>query len=353
MNDRSLGGIAMDRPLLPLGSDSDTQGRAEPAPKPLPIPGRPRLLISACLLGERVRYDGQHKRDAFLVDNLGRFVEWVRVCPEADCGLGIPRPSMHLVGAPERPRLVARTGEDHTEQMERFAREWVRAHEGEGLVGYVCKKGSPSSGMERVKVYPEEGGGAPRRQAAGIFTRIFRERFPWIPVEEEGRMHDPALREHFIERVFCLQRWQELVAAGKSRGRLVQFHSDHKFLLLAHGRQRYEELGRLVAHARDFTLSGLYDEYLRQFTAAIAEPASVRKKTDVLMHMLGYFKKLLSADEKDEMLGLLRDYHASIVPLIVPVTLIRHYVRKHQVEYLQRQAFLTPYPAELMLRGFV
>lgn len=219
---------------LPDTSDSDVHADAGPPPKPFSLPGRPRLLVSACLLGEQVRYDGGHKRDPFLVDNVGRFVEWERVCPEADCGLGIPRPSMHLVGDPARPRLVAsKTGADQTERMERFARQHVRQLEEADLCGYVCKKGSPSSGMERVRVY-DEGGAPPRRIGTGIFTRVFMERFPDIPVEEEGRLHDPFLREHFIERVFAMRRWKDLVASGRSRGRLVEFHADHKYQLLSH-----------------------------------------------------------------------------------------------------------------------
>lgn len=336
---------------LPQSSDSDPVERAERVPRS-PAPGRVRLLISACLLGENVRYDGQHKYDPFLVETLGRHVEWVRVCPEADCGMPIPRPSMHLVGDAAAPRLISRTGEDLTEMMERFTAREVERLAGLGLCGYVCKKDSPSSGMTRVKVYDPRGG-APTRTGAGLFTRALMARLPLLPVEEEGRLHDPGLREAFIERIFAAKRWQDLVAGGQTRGRLVEFHADHKFLLLAHGRVRFEALGRLVAKAKERGVEELFEEYGRGFAAALAQRTTPKKVTDVLQHMVGYFKRELSKDEKQELLEHLDLFRLGRVPLVVPLTLIGHYVRKFDVAYLKRQAFLAPYPAELMLRNHV
>ena len=338
---------------LPTSSDSDPL-RPRALPAPAPAAGRLRLLVSACLLGERVRYDGQHKYDPFLVETLGRFVELVRVCPESDCGMPTPRPSMHLVGEAGSPRLVSRAGEDLTEKMLAFSRAQVERYAGLELCGYVCKKDSPSSGMTRVKVYPSATGNRPAERAgAGLFTRAFMERWPLIPVEEEGRLHDPGLREAFIERVFCMRRWYDLVSAGKDRGRLVEFHADHKYLLLAHGRPGYAALGQLVAQAGRLRPAELFERYLAGFAAALAVRATPGKVTDVLQHMMGFFKQELVHDEKQELLQLLSDYRTGQVPLVVPLTLIKHYVRRFDVAYLKRQAFLNPYPAELMLRNHV
>jgi len=317
------------------------------------LPEPVRILVSACLLGEKVRYDGGHKRDLFLNETLSPFVEWVRVCPEVDCGLPVPREAMRLVGDPKRPRLVtARTGIDHTERMERWAKARLEELSGLDLCGYICKKDSPSSGMERVKVYAPDGG-IPARTGAGVFTRMFMERFPRIPVEEEGRLTDPVLREMFVERVFCLRRFRDLLARPSSRGALVDFHTDHKLLLLSHDRGHYEEMGRLVAGAKTVPIESLYRKYEEIFMAALAHKATTKKCADVLSHMMGYFKNDLSSIEKHEMIEVIDQYRLRLLPLVVPVTLIRHYVRKYDVAYLARQVFLHPHPMELMLRNHV
>jgi len=337
---------------LPETSDSDPTPVASPGtPKPGAKGNQIRLLVSACLLGEQVRYDGGHKHDAYLVEDLGRFVDWVRVCPESDSGMPTPRPSMHLVGDPRSPRLISRTGADLTGLMRAFVERKLRELATVELCGYVCKKDSPSSGMARVKIYDEAG--RAERVGAGLFTAAFMERFPHVPVEEEGRLHDPYLRESFIERVFCRRRWLDLVAGGRRRGRLVEFHADHKYLLLGHGRARFTELGRLVAAAKEHASDALFAAYEKGFFAALAQPATAKRVTDVLLHMLGFFKKSLSPDEKAEVIETVEAYRSGLVPLVVPVTLIKHHVRKHKVAYLARQVFLSPYPAELMLRNRV
>jgi uncharacterized protein YbgA (DUF1722 family)/uncharacterized protein YbbK (DUF523 family) len=314
---------------------------------------RVKILVSACLLGEKVRYDGGHKRDLFLNETLGPFVEWVRVCPEVDCGLPVPREAMRLVGDPTRPRLVTnRTGIDHTERMERWAKARLEELSLLDLCGYICKKDSPSSGMERVKVYGG-GDGIPARTGSGVFTRMFMDRFPRIPVEEEGRLTDPVLREMFVERVFCLRRFRDLLARPLSRGALVDFHTDHKLLLLSHDRGHYEEMGRLVAGAKTHPIETLYRKYEEIFIAALARKATPKKCADVLSHMMGYFRKMLSPAEKQEMVEVIDQYRLGLFPLVVPVTLIRHYVRKYDVAYLARQVFLNPHPVELMLRNHV
>jgi uncharacterized protein YbgA (DUF1722 family)/uncharacterized protein YbbK (DUF523 family) len=314
---------------------------------------RIKVLVSACLLGDKVRFDGGHKRDLFLIETLGPFVEWVRVCPEADCGLPVPREAMRLAGDPKHPRLVTnKTGIDHTERMERWAKARLDELSRLDLCGYICKKDSPSSGMERVKVYGG-GDGIPTRTGAGVFTRMFMERFPRIPVEEEGRLTDPVLREMFIERVFCLRRFRDLLARPPSRGALVDFHTDHKLLLLSHDRGHYEEMGRLVAGAKSVPIETLYRNYGEIFMASLAHKATPKKCADVLMHMIGHFKNMLSSDEKKELLYIIDQYRRRLVPLVVPITLVRHYVRKYGVAYLARQVFLNPHPVELMLRNHV
>jgi uncharacterized protein YbgA (DUF1722 family)/uncharacterized protein YbbK (DUF523 family) len=296
-----------------------------------------RVLVSSCLLGEKVRYDGGHKRDPFLVETLGRFVEVVPVCPEVECGLPTPREAMRLAGDPAHPRLVTlKTGVDHTGRMQRWTRRKLRDLEGMDLSGYVCKKGSPSSGME-----------------AGMFTKAFMERFPLIPVEEEGRLQDPALRETFVERMFTLRRLRDRIRRGKTRGNLVEFHTDHKFLILAHGRTRYAELGALVAHAKEIPIGELYGRYLRLLMEATGLRTTPAKCADVLMHMMGHVRQFLTSDEKRELLEAIGRHRNRLVPLIVPVTLIRHYVRKYDVPYLERQVFLNPHPVERMLRYHV
>lgn len=311
-----------------------------------------RLGISACLLGEPVRYDGQHKLDRYLRDTLGRYVEWVPVCPEVECGLPVPREAMRLVGDPERPRLVTqRTGVDHTARMLSWAAERLEALEAEDLCGFVFKSGSPSSGMERVKVYGEKG--MPEKVGVGLFARAFMDRFPLLAVEEEGRLHDPLLRENFIERVFTYRRWREACARGMTRGNLVDFHTREKLLLLSHSPKHYQALGRLVAAAKDYEPGELYRRYEELLVEALRLKATPRKNANVLQHALGYFKKDLTAAEKQELLEVIDQYRTEVVPLVVPLTLVVHYVRKYDQSYLKLQTYLNPHPSELQLRNHV
>ena len=311
-----------------------------------------RLGISSCLLGEKVRYDGGHRWEPFITDTLGQFVEFVPVCPEVACGLGVPREAMRLVGSPAAPRLVTiRTGQDLTEAMAACARRLVWDLEGKGLCGFIFKSGSPSSGMERVKVYGEKG--VPVSKGVGIFARIFMEQFPLLPVENEGRLHDPKLRENFIEAIFVLKRWRVVLNQKAGRGRLVDFHTRHKLLVLAHSPAHYRALGRLVAGTPETPIKELYAGYQTQLLEALRLKTTVKKNADVLYHLMGYFKKQLSPDEKQELLEIIDHYRREYVPLIVPVTLINHYVRKYDQPYLQSQYYLNPHPLELKLRNHV
>jgi uncharacterized protein YbgA (DUF1722 family)/uncharacterized protein YbbK (DUF523 family) len=313
---------------------------------------RIRIGISSCLLGEKVRYDGGHKLDRFLADTLGRYVQYVPVCPEVECGLPVPRESMHLEGDPENPRLVTtRTGVDLTGRMATWAKRRLRELEPVNLSGFIFKGGSPSSGMERVKVFNEKG--QPSKSGAGIFAKAFMDHFPLIPVEEDGRLHDPVLRENFIEAIFAMGRWRDLAMGRKTLGNLVRFHTVHKLLLLSHSREHYTKMGRLVAKGKGMASSKLYDQYGSLFVEALRLKATRKKNTDVLMHAMGYFKKVLTHDEKRELLEIIENYRTELVPLVVPLTLIRHYIRKYDQPYLKEQVYFHPHPLEVLLRNHV
>jgi uncharacterized protein YbgA (DUF1722 family)/uncharacterized protein YbbK (DUF523 family) len=309
-----------------------------------------RIGISSCLFGAMVRYDGGHQLDRYLRDTLGDCFEYVPVCPEVEMGLPTPRDTLRLVETAEGTRLVfSRTGEDITGPMLAWAQQRVRELEGENLCGFIFKAKSPSSGMERVKLYDRNG--VPAKKGVGLFARTFMEHYPLLPVEEDGRMHDPHLRENFIECVFVFKRWRDLLATGATPAGVVDFHARHKLLLLSHSPELYRELGKLVAQAGKRPLEELLGTYQGLLMKAMRLHASVRKQVNVLHHMLGYFKRQLSADEKQEMLSLIELYRQGSVPLIVPVTLVNHYVRKYREPYLSRQFYLQPHPAELQLRN--
>jgi uncharacterized protein YbgA (DUF1722 family)/uncharacterized protein YbbK (DUF523 family) len=311
-----------------------------------------KLGISTCLLGEKVRYDGGHKLNRYLVNVVGQFVEWVPVCPEAECGLPIPRESMRLVHSSKGPRLMTRKSKiDHTDLMMKWAAIRLRRLEKENLCGYIFKSKSPSSGMRDINIYNEKG--MPQSKSSGLFAQAFMERFSILPVEDEGRLNDAGLRENFIERVFVYHRWMKLTTNGASRKRLVDFHTDHKLLIMSHSPKHLRMLGKIVAEPQKRSKSDLVNEYVETLMEGLKLKATVRKNTNVLHHAMGYFKKILTADEKQELLGMIDQYHKSLIPLIVPVTLLRHYVRKYDAPYLKRQYYLNPHPVELMLRNHV
>ena len=311
-----------------------------------------RVGISACLLGQQVRFDGGHKRDAFLTETFGRFVEWAPVCPEVECGFGTPREAMRLVRVEHGVRLLTiKTGIDLTAPMERFSRSRVSALAREDLSGYVLKKDSPSCGLERVKVYDRYG--TPARGGRGLFAAALVEAFPHLPVEEEGRLADPRLRDNFVERVFAYWRLRGLFAARWTVGDLVRFHTAHKLLLLAHAPEAYRQLGRLVAGARGVSRRDLEQRYVDGFMRVLAQLATARRHTNVLQHMAGYFKDRLDAASKRELAEAIADYRRGLVPLVVPLTLLRHHVRMLDMTYLAGQTYLQPHPKELMLRNHV
>jgi len=311
-----------------------------------------RIGVSSCLLGQKVRFDGGHKRDAFLVDTFGEFVEWVPVCPELEVGMGLPREAIRLVRSDSGIRLVGvRSATDHTESMTQYSARRVEKLARENLDGYILKKDSPSCGMERVKVYDPNG--SPARTGRGLFAEALLARFPLLPVEEEGRLSDPRLRDNFIERVFAYRRLRGLFVGRWTTGALVKFHTAHKLTLLAHSPAAYKTLGQLVAHAAERPRAEVQAAYEEVFMRGMGTMATPRKHVNVLQHMLGYFRDVLDDDSRAELAQSIADYQEEILPLVVPVTLFRHHVRRCGISYLAGQTYLEPHPKELMLRNHV
>ena len=276
---------------------------------------KPRIGISSCLLGNKVRHDGSHKYDPFITRTMGRHVEWIPVCPEFEVGMGVPREAVRLIGSPDRPKMIAdRTGKDWTRQMETYSAKRVRELKAMNLSGYILKKNSPSCGMEKIRVYPVQPRGVKdltsteyrvygqtgtsNRKGRGLFAQTLMTRLPLLPVEEEGRLYDPGLRENFIERVFGYYRWQELASNGRSLRKLVEFHSQEKLLLLAHSESHVRHLGRVMAQAKKKSIGTVMEKYGRLFMEALDHRATTRTNTNVLRHMMGYFSTLLSSDDQ-------------------------------------------------------
>ncbi len=308
--------------------------------------------ISSCLLGEKVRYDAGHKQDRYITDVLGRFFEFVPVCPEIEVGMGVPREAVRLVGNPANPRMIGvRSGKDWSNRMLRFAEWRVEQKDLISLSGYILKSKSPSCGMERVNVYVE-----PNRIAktgTGLFAASLSARFPDLPIEEEGRLADSAIRENFIERVFAYNRLQDMFSEPYSRAAIIAFHAKHKFLLLAHSPEHHRKLGQLTAQVKQIRPEEFKNNYRHLFMQALKFKATVRKNTNVLQHIAGFLKDRLTPLEKNDLIAAIEDYRTSLVPLIVPITLLRHFVRKYQIEYIDNQYYLNPHPKELMLRNHV
>lgn len=309
-----------------------------------------RVGISSCLLGEPVRYDGGHKRDRCLAGTMGGIFEYVPVCPEFEAGLGVPREAMHLEDGPAGQRLITHgTGIDLTARMDRRVRVSLRALEREDLCGFIFKCRSPSCGVERVKVIDEKG--RTRPVGSGLFARAFMDRFPLVPVEDEERLNAAAIRDNFIVRVFALGRWKEQVAADRRPAAIIGFHARHKYLLMAHSPAILKEMGKLVAGVRSMKPGDFLGKYGALFMRALAFISTTKKNANVLAHMAGYLRGRIGADEKKELGEIIEQYRKELVPLIVPVTLIRHYARKCGETYLADQYYLDPHPLELKLRN--
>ena len=310
-----------------------------------------RLGVSSCLLGEEVRFDGGHKHDRWLTDGLGRYVRWFPLCPEVEIGLGTPRETIRLEGEIGEPRLVStKTRTDLTDRMREWSDSQMATIASWDLHGFVLKRGSPSCGVFRVRVYNDKG--MPVRDGRGLFASRLMQRFPLLPVEEEGRLHDPSLRESFIERLFIHERWKAFLRDNPTPGGLVDFHAVHKFSLLARGPDCYRRLGRLVADAGKRRFDELTAEYSALLAEGLERLSSRGRHANVLQHVMGFLKKAITADDKDELVATIEDYRRGLLPLIVPITLLKHHLRRCDVpDWILRQAYLDPYPKELMLRN--
>ena len=312
-------------------------------------PDRIPVGVSSCLLGEAVRYDGGHKHDAFVTRVLGRCFEYFPWCPEAMAGLGVPRPPIRLAGDPAAPRAVrvADSSIDVTDALLEVARETVP--EMRALRGYIFKRGSPSCGMERVKVYGEPGKSP--RMGQGVFARAVMTAQPLLPCEDEGRLNDPALRESFVERVFAYDRWLRAMANGTTPGRLVSFHTRHKLLLLSHSEVHYRAAGRLIADAGRRDRAGLVREYLSTFMEGMRRRATRRRHTNVLQHLAGYLKRSIDAGDRQALAVIIEEYRVGAVPLVVPIRFLRHHFRRAPDRYVEMQHYLEPCPDDLGLRN--
>lgn len=312
---------------------------------------KPRLGVSACLMGMQVRFDGGHMQNTFLQESLAKYVDYVAVCPEVEAGFATPRPAMQLRLRDKSINLVMSKdpNQDVTEQMQTYTEAKI-ATLGE-LDGFIFKKNSPSCGVFRVPVVINNDGYR-ERNGRGLFAEAFMKRFPLIPVEEEGRLNDPALCENFIERVYAYRRWKQIENAERNVKALIEFHSRHKLMLMARGSHFYQELGRLVAATTLADLPQRRQAYIHRFMQVMAFIAPRGRQVNVLQHIMGYLKQAISREDKQELLSMFEAYRMEQLPLITPVVLLRHHLRVHPQPYIAEQHYLAPFPEQLALRSF-
>jgi uncharacterized protein YbgA (DUF1722 family)/uncharacterized protein YbbK (DUF523 family) len=308
--------------------------------------------ISSCLLGDEVRFDGGHKRQRFVTDVLGDYVEWVRSCPEVGAGMGIPRESIRLVRSGGGVRVLGnRSDHDYTDDLDGYSERRVEQLVPAQLRGYVLKKDSPSCGMERVRLYDTNG--VPARDGVGIFAARLLERFPNLPVEEEGRLNDPRLRENFITRIFTYDRWLQLLESGPAPGDIVAFHTQHKMLVMAHSQEHYRLLGPLVAQAGTMDMDELVTQYETHLMAGLGKVASPGQHANVMEHLAGFLKRDLGPADKKELHDAILQYRMGRLPLVAPLLLLYHHLKHLRDDWLDAQVYLQPYPAELALRSSI
>ncbi|MBV4477241.1 MULTISPECIES: YbgA family protein [Pseudomonas] len=311
----------------------------------------PKIAISACLMGAEVRYNGGHKESRLCTRTLAEYFEFVAVCPEVAIGLGIPREPIRLVGHPDHPEAVGTV--DSAVNVTRPLADYGQKMVGEldDICGYIFMQQSPSCGLERVKVYHSNG--APHGNGRGIYAQAFCAGHPDLPVEEAGRLNDPVLRENFISRVFAYSDWQRVLRQGLSRRALTEFHSRYKYLLMAHNPVQYKVLGNLLGSMGQDDPVELGPRYFSQLMQALSTCATRRTHTNVLQHISGYLKRAISAEDKQEMQHVIGQYRHGIVPLVVPLTLLKHHFRQHPDPYIAQQVYLQPHPENLSLRNAI
>jgi uncharacterized protein YbbK (DUF523 family)/uncharacterized protein YbgA (DUF1722 family) len=310
------------------------------------------LGVSACLLGEQVRYDGGHKRNAFLLEELAPHVRFVAICPEIAIGLGAPREAIRLVRSGDRVRLLGSAGVDHTAAMRRWAATVTGGLRDRGLSGFVLKKGSPSCGLERVRVW-DEGAQRPTPSGRGVFAQTLIDAMPELAIEQEGRLNDPGLREHFVDRTFGHARVRDFFAGQWTTASLIRFHSAEKAAVMAHDPETARQLGRLVAGHRRLEREQLARSYRALHAAAYARPATPGRQANALMHLAGHLNGGLGSCDRQELREAIEDYRVGLVPVAVPLALLSRHLRAAGSEWARSQTYLRPYPKELGLRGVI
>jgi len=311
-----------------------------------------RIGVSACVLGEKVRFDGSHARDPYITDTLAKYVEFVPLCPDMACGMGMDREKVRQVDCGDEIKLIGvDSAEDWTDRMIDFSKRVLPGLEEEGLCGFVLKSRSPSCALVQAKIYSTKG--KPPRRGAGFFAQKLMEHYPLLPIEASDRLQNPILRENFIRRVFVLKRWRDLVDKGMQIGQLVDFHTRHKMLIRAHDLSGYRQLGKLLGESSVFNNEEIFDAYAALLFRALTLKTTPKKNSDVLMHVMGFFKNDLDSADKHEIQSMIHAYKSGKIPLIMPVTILNHHARKFDKPYLTQQFFLNPHPSELKLLNHV
>ncbi|MDJ0842035.1 MAG: DUF523 and DUF1722 domain-containing protein [Acidobacteriota bacterium] len=313
---------------------------------------KPNIGVSSCLLGEAVRFNGGHSRARFVTDVLDKVFNWVPFCPEMEAGMGTPREAVRLVGDEESPRVIgSNTGRDWTVEVRSAAEHFLRLPAARTLHGFILKKKSPSCGMERVPLYKEDGN--KKGTSMGVFAAALKKAYPLMPMEEEGRLNDPRLRENFAVRVYAFKAWRDLLSSGVSPARLVEFHARQKMLLIAHHPGQARKLGKLVALAGKEPLSPLVEQYGKGFMACLALSPRMKYHVQVLQRFLGFLKNHLSPSDRSELHDCVEQYRGHLVPLSVPLTLLKHHLRKNPHPWANQQTYLAPFPRQLPLRNYM
>lgn len=309
-----------------------------------------KIGISACLLGNLCRYDGAHSKDTFIVNILQKYFEMVPYCPE-NIIFGTPRETIRLVKRDEQIRVVKSADKtDVTKELDDISKKCATQISNDDICGFILKSKSPTCGMERVKVYQEINAPS-KKEGVGLFAKHIKDMYPFLPLEEEGRLNDPWLRENFLMQIFAYRHLHEFLKDNPSMNDLVEFHTSYKYLIYAKSQELYKSLGQIVANMDKKPLENILEEYRIDFIKAINEKSTIKKTYNVLLHIFGYFKKHITSEEKELLLTTMDEYKDGIVPLITIVKMFNIYIKRYDIDYLQKQKFMDPYPKELALRS--
>lgn len=307
---------------------------------------KPVIYVSKCLGFDHCRYNGLTISDEF-VDLLRGHVKFALVCPEVEIGLGVPRHPVRIVSRRGELHLMqSETGEDVTSRMIGYAEDLFRRIT--VVDGFILKSRSPSCGVKDVKVYPGLGKAPVVAKDSGFFGGAVQKQFPLLSVEDEGRLRNFRIREHFLTRIYAYAMFRRICEGLRMR-ELVEFHAQHKFLLMAYSQKALRMLGRIVANHERKPVSDVFGSYEREFKSALRNVPRYTSCINVLMHVMGYFSKAIKQDEKRFLLESFENYRAGQAPLSVPLNILRSYAIRFESEYLKNQAFFEPFPKELVL----